>query len=271
VFYDHRSKVANQADVFKHLALVTLLSELVSRHQPRQFRYVDLYAGYPEYPLASSRRWRKGLGKLADVPLCCDTEATRFWLQQCVEILENSHPVYPGSSLLAYRLLNNADKESKLALWDVDPMATLSLRDKFGDQAEVFTGEGDIEHPEVSNADFVFVDPPGLRSQRFADFPAWNWLASIMTLAADQLIWLPIVDNRKMRPDPEPEAVRDTAGCMGLSVTEIRWKGRNMVGCQLLYRAPDKICAELQRVLSWATGFFSNCTVSHFPELRSKS
>lgn len=266
MFYDHRSKVANQADVFKHLALVTLLSEIVTRAKVEQFRYADLYAGFAEYPLASSRRWRKGLGKLADVPLTSDTATTQFWLEQCVEILENTHPVYPGSSLLASNILENAGVDAKLSLWDVDRLATHSLADKYGPRANVYTGEATLQHPDVLNADFVFVDPPGLKSQRFIDFPAWNNLASIMTLAANQLIWLPIVDNRKMRPDPEPDVVKNTARCMGLCVSEIHWKGRNMVGCQLLYRAPDAICAELQRVLNWATGFFSNCSIRHYPD-----
>ena len=252
--------------MFKHLALVTLLSEITSLYEGELFRYSDLYAGFADYPLASSRRWQKGLGKLVDIPLTSDTAATQFWLEQCVEILEQAQPVYPGSSLLASNLFAAAGVKAKLSLWDIDPLATQSLRTKFAEQAQVITGETDIYHPDLQAADFIFVDPPGLQSQRFIDFPAWNHLAAVMTLAADQLIWLPIVDNRKMRPDPEPKIVRETAQCLGLSVSEIFWKGRNMVGCQLLYRAPYRVSAELQRVLNWVTGFFSNCSVYHYPE-----
>ena len=170
--------------------------------------------------------------------------------------------------MLARNILAETVQQANLALWDIDPLATQSLTAKFGSQANIINGEAQISDAAVSDADFIFIDPPGLRSQRFIDFPSWNYLASFMTLASDQLIWLPIVDNRKMKPDAETSVVRETALCMGLSVTEIRWKGRNMVGCQLLYRVPDTIGAELQRVLTWATGFFSNCSIEHYPDLR---
>ena len=61
--YDHRFHAGNAADVFKHVALVTLLDRLRASAGAR-LHYVETHAGGGRYHLGPEGEWRDGIGRL---------------------------------------------------------------------------------------------------------------------------------------------------------------------------------------------------------------
>lgn len=109
--YRHAFHAGNFADVVKHLALVAVFLHLRRKEKP--FCVIDTHAGPGLYDLASSeaRRSREaenGIARVRDLvgrPGLPD--ALRTYLQ-CVE--QNAPDGYPGSPLLAARLLRSHDR-----------------------------------------------------------------------------------------------------------------------------------------------------------------
>lgn len=109
--YRHAFHAGNFADVAKHLALVAVLLHLHRKEKP--FCVIDTHAGRGLYDLGSSEATRSheaenGIARLRDLVGRPDLpDALRTYLQ-CVE--QDAPDGYPGSPLLAARLLRSRDR-----------------------------------------------------------------------------------------------------------------------------------------------------------------
>lgn len=138
--YRHSFHAGNFGDVLKHTALVWLLNTLVRKDKPIFF--LDTHAGRGRYSLASqaalkSGEAREGVGRLmAAEP---QSEALRSYL----DVLTDFEPraavarvlsMYPGSGLIAQRLLRSGDRA---VLCEIQERECAALGEAIGRDARV--------------------------------------------------------------------------------------------------------------------------------------
>ena len=110
--YSHAFHAGNFADVVKHVVLVRILLHLAKK--PTPFRVIDTHAGAGLYDLAGDEatrtgEWREGVGQLG----ATDTESEAGAVLAPYRALIDADVAalrYPGSPLLAQRLLRDTDR-----------------------------------------------------------------------------------------------------------------------------------------------------------------
>lgn len=128
--YRHAFHAGNHADVLKHLALVKCLGHMVQK--PGPILYIDTHAGAGRYPLhndimCKTNEYKHGAGALRLAELPKEFQDYGQLLAQC-----RQEGYYPGSPLLAAKLLREQDK---LFLFELHPgdfpaLAALFARDR---------------------------------------------------------------------------------------------------------------------------------------------
>jgi 23S rRNA (adenine2030-N6)-methyltransferase len=128
--YRHAFHAGNFADVVKH-ALVVAIVEYLKR-KDKKFRVIDTHAGRGRYDLSSEEAQRtgehlEGISRLLDSPAAAAPE-----LQAYLDIVRaEGAGSYPGSPLIARRLLRRQDR---LSAYELQPHEAAAL-------AEVFAGD----------------------------------------------------------------------------------------------------------------------------------
>lgn len=274
MLYDHREKAGNLGDVFKHLALVSMLHDVLPKFTQQPFKFIDLFTGYPEYLLTDSGSWQKGLGKITPEELP-DTPVIKLWTElalPCLQDLANPRAAYPGAAALVRRMSDVYGVHAQMTLLGQEPaaMAAQQAYHRGAEPAQHIECDAGFRHiPECADADFIFMTPASLRSERFPDFPSWLDVSPVISMPVPTLVWLPLVNHRKLRFEPGHHMIRELAVCMGMQVTEIGWKGRNMIGCQILYRGPRKVVQQTAYTLTLMADYFANCRIRHFPNIHN--
>ena len=165
--YAHARHAGNVGDVFKHIALMAVLEELLRDEAP--LRYVESHAGDGIFPLGSNGEWSAGIQLLWD--LKGDDLAGRFVaLVRSFSGAVASRPgKYPGSPLLAQKLLRAQDS---LLLHELEPQAAGVLQRALGAdaRAEVRSVDGLAALPEaLAGRSFALIDPPYTQKGEWAD------------------------------------------------------------------------------------------------------
>ncbi len=186
--YAHSRHAGNVGDVFKHVALLAVLEELLKDAAP--LRYVESHAGDGLFPLGSNGEWSAGIQLLWD--LKGDDLAGRFVaLVRGFSGPDATRPgKYPGSPLIAQKLLRAQDS---LLLHELEPQAAGVLRRALGADARAQVREtgGFAALPEaLAGRAFVLVDPPYTQKGEWAD-TASAAIAARKSGAA-VAVWIPI-------------------------------------------------------------------------------
>ncbi|MBD1391247.1 hypothetical protein IC617_17610 [Neiella sp. HB171785] len=260
--YEHKTKAGNLGDVFKHLTLCQLLDGKLEKHQGKFFCYADTFAGRPAYPIEQSKGWRKGAAKLLDITVP-PLSSVRYWHQHVSATKTQKEPYYPGSSKFAEQLIVQHGFKPQLLLWDTSEVCVNALKDSFPQAKFVGQNEVKVNDLLLEQADFVLVDPPGIRSRRHPDYPSWQSLAEMMALPVDMLMWLPLPDSLTSSRNVSHRDIRKLAVSMNLTVSEVTWNTTGMLGCQLLYRADPLIMGAARRVIDWMAHTMK-CQAKHF-------
>lgn len=261
--YEHKTKAGNLGDVFKHLALVQLLEGMLTHHQGKHFCYADTFAGSPDYLVANSKGWRKGAGKLLniDVP---PLPAARFWHQHISNVSASAENArYPGSTLLAEKLIGLHGFNPQLLLWDTSPSCIASLKQQFPKAKYMAQAEAKANDLLLEQADFILIDPPGIRSRRHPEYPSWQALAQMLVLPSAMMMWLPLPDSLTSSRNVSHREIRQLAVSLNFTVSEIIWNTSGMLGCQLLYRAAPGAMDATRRLIDWMAGEVG-CEARHF-------
>ena len=166
--YRHAYHAGNFADVVKHAVLVRLVEYL--KGKDKAFRVIDTHAGIGLYDLASPEaqktgEWRDGIGRLLETslePPAADLLAPYLEIVRDVNGGDGLRR-YPGSPLLARRLLRRQDRLSAIELHPQDAVALKGLFD--GDfQVRVMELDGWLalgaHLPPKEKRGLVLVDPP---------------------------------------------------------------------------------------------------------------
>jgi 23S rRNA (adenine2030-N6)-methyltransferase len=166
--YRHAFHAGGFVDVVKHLILTRLFEYL--KLKPAAFRVIDTHAGIGRYDLtgdeaARSPEWRDGIARLLERPL---PEAAAALAKPYLDVVRGENPgggltVYPGSPLLARKLLRPQDR---LFAIELQPEDAAALRQVFaGDiQTRVIELDGYLalgaQLPPKEKRGLVLVDPP---------------------------------------------------------------------------------------------------------------
>ncbi len=243
--YAHARHAGNAGDVFKHLALVAVLDELL--RDPAPLQYLETHAGDGLYPLGSNGEWGDGIQRLwtdPGTPYASGALVGRY--AQLVRGFSNpgaSRPeVYPGSPLIAKTLLRPGDH---LRLYEIDAQAARVLRRTVPD-AEVRQEDG-LALLSAPPRALVLIDPPYTQKQEWIDAAR----AAARIPGVPLLLWYPIkalTRPRALIAELSKQGVHGTA--VELHWTPLRLKrdrlnGSGLVFANLPRAAVAAVCAAL--------------------------
>jgi 23S rRNA (adenine2030-N6)-methyltransferase len=160
VNYRHAYHAGNFADVIKHVALVAILQHLKKKDKP--FRVIDTHAGRGLYDLSGDKALRTGEAKdgIARVRDLSGALALDAYLD-LVRSVGSEH--YPGSPLIAARLLRPADRLVAIEKHDEE---FTELKQSLSNFATTRVVEGDGYErlsalmPPPERRGLVLIDPP---------------------------------------------------------------------------------------------------------------
>ena len=273
--YDHHTKAGNQGDVVKHVALVAALDTIVAVGRSRQFSYADVFAGHPWHHLVTGNEWQSGIGKLHGNSGLNGNPHVGLWskwyLDGRPDIL---HGMYPGSSVIAWDVCRHRGLRVRLSLWDISADVIRDLTAVFGPgMHRIHARPALANEPDLRDADFILIDPPGLQSRSQPAYPTWDDLVGLADSIPGQagfLIWLPVNANTSggkgnVRECQNASNCREAALGRNWHVTKVRWSpGGRTIGCQLVYRLPPGVKHALQAAVGHV-GYCAGWSVLHFP------
>lgn len=205
--YRHAYHAGNFADVLKHVTLALTIEYL--KKKDAAFRIIDTHAGRGEYALNSTealktREWEDGIGRLLGPdaePLPLDARGV---MAPYLEAVRAQNPqqglsVYPGSPLIARRLMRNQDR---LIANELHPDDAMALRKALaGDRrVKVLTLDGwdalKSLLPPKEKRGIVLIDPPFEQGNEFERL-AEGLAAGLARFATGVfLAWFPIKEPR---------------------------------------------------------------------------
>lgn len=241
--YDHNKKAGNAGDVIKHVALIAALNS--ASKNSNKFRFVDIFAGYAFSSVMDGNEWRDGIGRISIKPENVRSDAVRLYLEWYLSRPSLLGGIYPGSSLIAYDVLAHQGREIELTLYDISDKPIENLRLVYDSQKHnIYHRAATIDDSQILDADFLFIDPPGLLSEHNTSFPILDDLIQFTTIPrqGQVLFWLPLT-----RSSQADTATIQSLVEHGFDITRTVW-ARNVgtPGCVLAYRLRDSVKQRLR-------------------------
>src|ERR1700733_11732632 len=201
--YQHAFHAGNFADVHKHAVLARILVHL--RAKPAAFRVIDSHAGAGRYDLFAaeptrSGEWQNGIKRLWDAALATEL---RTLLTPYLDAVAALNPggvlcVYPGSPLVAQRLLRPQDR---LIACELEPRSAALLQAALRGDARAkalaldgWTALGAYVPPKERRG-VVVVDPPFEEAADFTRLSATLAAAHRKWPTGVYLLWYPIKER----------------------------------------------------------------------------
>jgi 23S rRNA (adenine2030-N6)-methyltransferase len=200
--YRHGYHAGNFADVVKHAILARVLTYM--KQKPRPFRVIDTHAGAGLYDLAGSEasktgEWQDGIGRVfnADLPAAV-ADILAPYLDAVRAVNEDGKlSVYPGSSLIARRIMRSDDV---LVANELNTAEFERLKRALGRAKTTTVLNIDAWHavksllPPKERRAVILIDPPFEEKSEFADLAAG--LREAMSRFQDGVyaIWYPLKD-----------------------------------------------------------------------------
>jgi len=254
--YDHNTKAGNEGDIVKHVALIASLHSMSLLHDSDEFKYVDIYSGYAFNPIINKNEWKNGIGKIHKRFQDVKNNHVRLYFEWYLSRPQLIGGVYPGSSLIAVDAITYSKLVPKLTLYDISPKVIDNLKTAYKDTGhKIYSHAAQYSDSEIKDANFVFVDPPGLFSNKKRDYPKPEDLLKFDSKLSNQgiLLWLPITISTNTTP---PKESKSTGNCIslfrknGLQVTKVRWAvGGRVVGCFMAYKLNKEVADTLRAAI----------------------
>lgn len=197
--YRHIYHAGNFADVFRHIILVALLEAL--QRKDSAFCYLDTHAGIGRYDLNSveaqkTKEFLTGIDRVINYSGSEFPDIVKTYLH-CVRE-EYQHHLYPGSPLIARRLLRAQDQ---MILSELHPEDFRTLKSQFiGDkQVAVHHLDGYLALkaflPPKTRRGLVLIDPPFEREDEVDQIIEGLKQALKRWQTGVYALWYPIKDN----------------------------------------------------------------------------
>lgn len=235
--YRHAYHAGNFADVLKHAVLALVVDYF--KRKPAPFRVIDTHAGIGRYDLqaveaSKTLEWQGGIGRLMGPAADPMPGWAVALLASYLDVVRGENPegqlrYYPGSSLLARRLLRPSDRLLATELHPADH-AELARRFSHDPQTKVIALDGWLALksflPPKERRGIVLVDPP------FEDRDEMRSIVRGLAAALHRfesgcyIVWYPIKD---------PAEVRKFHAALTAAI------GRPALVCELLIRPADDV------------------------------
>ncbi len=243
--YDYNLHAGNQGDVVKHPALMAALDSVIADSKKPRIRYADPFAGHAGSILVPGNQWTQGVGKVDRNPDNVANKNVQLWLQWYLSRPSLTGTLYPSSPIIATDIAAAHSKDLHLTAWDTSEDAAQSLRAVLKSPHVIHERSAEPKEPAIQEADFLFVDPPGIQSRRNRAYPSWPTLLELLAVSPKLglLAWLPInvaVVNGKARESViSSQRLNQALQIPGTSATAVVWaRAGRTIGCQLIYRLP---------------------------------
>jgi 23S rRNA (adenine2030-N6)-methyltransferase len=191
--YRHIFHAGNFADVVKHLALVVILQHL--RQKPKPFVVIDTHAGHGVYDVTGEDALRTGeaaagIGRLSALSGVAGESALGAYLA-----LAADRPDYPGSPLIAARLLRPQDRLVAIERHPEEEAQLAAVLRPFR-RVRTVAGDGYGELvallPPPERRALILIDPPFEQPDEFARCAGAFRQAYTRFATGHYLIWFPI-------------------------------------------------------------------------------
>lgn len=223
--YQHIYHAGGPADLHKHSVLCAVLSNLRGRH--RTLSYLETHAGRGLYDLSAPEAVKTGEAAQGWLKAAQDPAAQEKLPSALVKIIRTLNgcaltPLYPGSPMVAARMLRPQDR---ITVMELHPQEHKALTATFAGDARVTVIKGDGYEevlkrvPPAPRHGLVLVDPSYEIKEEYrqaADFVvrlARRWPESVI------LLWYPLL------PAKRHGAMLDVLRAGGIlsAVNEYRW------------------------------------------------
>lgn len=251
--YRHSFHAGNVGDVLKHLVLALVIERLKAKAAP--ITVIDSHAGAGLYELQPGEgEWRDGIGRLRRHAPGTWPEAARPY----VEALGPDDGLYPGSPLVALRLLRAQDH---LIACETEPEVAEDLREAIGrdPRAAVHRRDGWAALraflPVKTGRSLVLIDPPFEAADEFRLLAEHIVQAARRASTAIVLGWYPI--KGRAATARLHDALRD-AGIAKILVVELltepdhdpgRFAGSGLVVVRPPWQIDTQLAADLPLLL----------------------
>jgi 23S rRNA (adenine2030-N6)-methyltransferase len=201
--YRHGYHAGNFADVVKHAVLARVLTYM--KQKPRPFRVIDTHAGAGRYDLAGPEarktgEWQDGIGRIFDAELPAHVADLLAPYLDAVRSANSGGAlkVYPGSSLIARRIMR---REDVLVANELNASEFERLKHELGRAKNTTVLNIDARHavksllPPKERRGVVLIDPPFEARSEFADLAVAVGDAMARFSDGVYLIWYPLKDE----------------------------------------------------------------------------
>jgi 23S rRNA (adenine2030-N6)-methyltransferase len=199
--YQHGYHAGNFADVVKHIALTRIVDYLIQKEKP--LFYLETHAGRGRYDFehALSKKtaeFQEGVGRLWPHRKQLPAEFNS-WIANIEAINTQSLRFYPGSPMLAVRLLRDIDR---LYLCELHPQEFEALKTMPTQGKRVHFHKGDgIERlssclPPPEKRGFIFIDPAYEIKTEYQTIPEAIKRAYRKFATGVYCLWYPMVNEK---------------------------------------------------------------------------
>jgi 23S rRNA (adenine2030-N6)-methyltransferase len=224
--YAHARHAGNAGDVFKHVALVAALEELLRSSEP--LTYLETHAGDGLYQLGSAGEWGDGIQRLFSASAGLVGRYAQL-VRGFSKAGAGKPDLYPGSPALASKLLRGTDRA---ILYEIENRAAALLRRNLPG-AEVREADG-LTPAAPAGRSLVMIDPPFTQKQEWTDSAR---AAAAVTGAL--LFWYPIkalTRPRALLAELAKLGLRGVA--VELHWTPLRLKRERLNGSGMIFAGP---------------------------------
>lgn len=248
--YLHAFHAGNVGDVWKHIVLLAVLSELAKGSSP--ISAIDCYAGAGQYKLPSVGEWGEGIGALLKAEGLQIDAATERYLK-LVGPRISSERIYNGSPLLIESLLRPQDS---LRCFEINADARAQLKLAASAKTEVLESDGLAGLLAAARAAesaktslFALVDPPWVRKDDWQSIPRAVQEAWQICSAATLLLWYPIKSYTRVNAMVKSfQDARIPVAVLDLITTPLEQQKNRLNGSGLLLVNPPHLTlAEISR------------------------
>lgn len=247
--YFHGFHAGNVGDVWKHIALLSLLHSLRAHVEPLEI--LDCYAGAGGYKLPAVGEWTAGVGALMKVGRVSDPAVDRYL--KLVGARVAAERFYPGSPLLIESQLREADS---FHCFEIHPETCALLRNQVSQATKVSGHDGlsgllrsANEAAASKSRLFALVDPPWIKKEDWQSIPrtiveAWKFHPQAVLA-----LWYPIKSYTRVNAMLKFfETQKLPAAVLDLITTPLELQKNRLNGSgMLVVNAPADMLAEAAR------------------------
>lgn len=271
--YRHSFHAGNPADVLKHIVLIETLTYLTKKD--KALDYIDTHSGVGLYKLAAdeaqkTQEYKDGIEKLWQYQ--GESEEISRYVQLAKQFNKGNLAVYPGSPLIADKLLR---KDDKRWLFELHPKDYVSLSNNIEElsnsrkhsrvrKEDGFVGLQGLLPPQSKRA-CVLIDPPYEVKKDYETAVNTVIKAHRKFATGTYMIWYPVVERERI---DKMEQALVASGVKRVQLFELATsadtdeKGMTASGMivinppWLLKESMDKVLPELVSLLSDSSGFY---------------